>query len=97
MQEATSLAPIAGVLDSISSNPANQFDILSELENTRTVLKVDEVAALFRVSKFTIYRMAEKNEIPSMLIGGSRRFNPKTLGYWLRKKDPMLALASRSA
>jgi excisionase family DNA binding protein len=71
------------------------FDLLTELENRTEVLTVDEVAALFRVSKFTIYRMVKRKQIPSLLIGGSRRFNGKTLGYWLRKKDPMLAAAAR--
>ena len=75
----------------------NEYDVLAELESHRSVLTVNEVAALLRVSKFTVYRMAEKNQIPSMLIGGSRRFNPKSLGYWLRKKDPTLAKASKVA
>jgi excisionase family DNA binding protein len=59
------------------------------------LLTVEEVAAIFRLSKFTDYRMVKRKQIPCLLIGGSRRFDPKTLGYWARKKDPMLAAAAR--
>jgi excisionase family DNA binding protein len=71
------------------------FDLLGKLESQTGLLTVEEVAAIFRLSKFTVYRMVKRKQIPCLLIGGSRRFDPKTLGYWARKKDPMLASAAR--
>jgi excisionase family DNA binding protein len=85
-------SPLPGVIDIQASAG---FDLLGELESQTGLLTVEEVAAIFRISKFTVYRMVKRKQIPCLLIGGSRRFDPKTLGYWARKKDPMLAAAAR--
>jgi hypothetical protein len=47
------------------------------------------------LSKFTIYRMAQKRQIPCMMLGGTRKFDPSTLIMWLCKKEPQLAVAAR--
>lgn len=39
--------------------------------------------------------MANKGQIPSMLIGGSRLFDPSTLALWLARKQPQIAVAAR--
>src|SRR5437899_452654 len=72
---------------------AGPFDLLGELERYSGLMSVEEVASLFRVSKFTVYRMVQRRQIPSLIIGGSRRFDPKSLSFWLRKKDSTLAAA----
>jgi excisionase family DNA binding protein len=71
------------------------FNILLALEAARGLLTVREVAALLGRSTFSIYRMAEKRQIPSLQIGGSRLFDPSVLPLWLSKKEPTLALAAR--
>ena len=71
------------------------FNILLALEAARGLLSVRDVAALLGRSSWSVYRMAEKRQIPSLLIGGSRVFDPSVLALWLAKKEPALAIAAR--
>jgi excisionase family DNA binding protein len=71
------------------------FNILNALSSIHRLISVEELAELLGRSKFTIYRMAQKKQIPSLLIGGSRLFDPSTIAMWLAKKDPQLAIAAR--
>jgi excisionase family DNA binding protein len=84
---------------SFSGNPQadapEMFNILIALESARGLLSVRDVARLLGRSKFTIYRMAEQRKIPSLMIGGSRCFDPSVLALWLSKKEPTLATAAR--
>lgn len=83
--------------DSGSQHPAapEMFNILVALESARGLLTVRDVAELLGKSTFTIYRMAESRKIPSLMIGGSRCFDPSVLALWLSKKEPSLATAAR--
>jgi excisionase family DNA binding protein len=71
------------------------FNILLALEAAHGLLTVRQVAELLGRSQFSIYRMAQKRQIPSMMIGGSRCFDPSVLALWLSKKEPSLATAAR--
>jgi excisionase family DNA binding protein len=71
------------------------FNIIAKLESIDRLLTVDEVAGLLGLSKFTIYRMAQKRQIPCLMLGGTRKFDPSTLIVWLCKKEPQLAVAAR--
>ncbi|MGB7986402.1 MAG: helix-turn-helix domain-containing protein [Terracidiphilus sp.] len=71
------------------------FNIIAKLESIDGLMTVDEVAVLLGLSKFTIYRMAQKRQIPCMMLGGTRKFDPSTLIMWLCKKEPQLAVAAR--
>jgi excisionase family DNA binding protein len=71
------------------------FNIIAKLENIDGLLTVDEVAGMFGLSKFTIYRMAQKRQIPCLMLGGTRKFDPSTLIVWLCKKEPQPAVAAR--
>jgi len=71
------------------------FNILLALESARGLLTVRDVATLLRKSPWCIYRLAEKRKIPSLVIGGSRCFDPSVLALWLAKKEPTLAAAAR--
>jgi excisionase family DNA binding protein len=73
------------------------YSILEDLESRTGVMKVKELANLFRVSEDAIYDLADQNAIPSFTIGKQRRFDPKTVAYWIRKKDPNFALAEKAA
>ncbi len=71
------------------------FNILLALESARGLLTVREVAGLLGKSQFSIYRMAQKRQIPCLMIGGTRSFDPSALALWLSKKEPLLATAAR--
>jgi excisionase family DNA binding protein len=71
------------------------FNILLALESARGLLTVRDVADLLGKSPFSIYRMAQQRKIPSLMIGGSRCFDPSVLALWLSKKEPSLATAAR--
>jgi excisionase family DNA binding protein len=67
------------------------FDILSQLEAKEGLMRMDEVAKLFSVSRRTIERMVADSEIPSLLVAGQRRFDPASLHRYITRKSPMLA------
>ena len=79
--------------DSLPEQP-EMFNILLALESVRRMLTVREVAKLLQKSHFSIYRMAQKRQIPSLMIGGTRYFDPSVLAMWLSKKEPSLAAAA---
>jgi excisionase family DNA binding protein len=86
------------VLDRIMACAAedNEGDLLAQIEAHTTALTITQVAQIFGVSGETIRRMAGRKQIPAFRIGGSIRFNPASLGYWLRKRDLSAAKASKS-
>jgi excisionase family DNA binding protein len=92
-------AEIPSNANSFSGSPQpdapEMFNILLALESARGLLTVRDVAGLLGKSPFTIYRMAEQRKIPSLMIGGSRCFDPSVLALWLSKKEPSLATAAR--
>ena len=71
------------------------FNILTALYSLTGLLSVEEVAEIFGKSPDTVYRMAQKRQIPSFMFGGSRCFDPSELALWLIKKEPNLAFAAR--
>jgi excisionase family DNA binding protein len=73
------------------------YSILDDLEGRTSVLKVKELAAILRVSEDAVYDLASDRSIPSFSVGKQIRFDPKAVGYWLRKKDPTFALAAKAA
>lgn len=77
------------------SDPPTMYNILIALESVHRMLTVREVAELLQKSHFSIYRMAQRRQIPSLMIGGTRYFDPSVLALWLSKKEPSLAAAAR--
>ncbi len=75
--------------------PPEMFNILLALESVHRMLTVREVAKLLQKSHFSIYRLAQRRQIPSLMIGGTRYFDPSVLAMWLSKKEPSLATAAR--
>lgn len=71
------------------------FNILTALYSLTGLLSAEDVAEMFGKSPDTIYRMAQKRQIPSFMFGGSRCFDPSELAHWLIKKEPHLAVAAR--
>lgn len=60
-------------------------------------MSVEDVAEVLAVSKFTVYRMAQNKKLPSILVGGQRRFDPAVLAMHFRKKSPEMVAAARFA
>jgi excisionase family DNA binding protein len=81
--------------DEVRSEPPAMYNILLALEAVHRMLTVREVAELLQKSHFSIYRMAQRRQIPSLMIGGTRYFDPSVLALWLSKKEPSLAAAAR--
>ena len=61
-----------------------QGGLIHKLEHTDHALVVTEVAEIFRVTTWTVYRLAKRNAIPSFRFGGSVLFNPQALANWMR-------------
>jgi excisionase family DNA binding protein len=92
--------PLAHPIEAESEQTAEEsygapFNILIALRSVRHLMSADEVASLLGNSKFTVYRMVRRNQIPHMMIAGSLRFDPSALELWLIKKQPDLAVAAR--
>ena len=51
------------------------------------LLTVEEVAEVLRVSKMTVYRLAEKGELPSVRVGRSIRIVEDGLDMYLSRGD----------
>jgi excisionase family DNA binding protein len=71
------------------------FSTIAFLSSFRRMMTVEEVADLLNTSTDTVYRMARRKQIPSALVGGSRRFDPAAIAVWLGKKDPSMIAAAR--
>ena len=72
------------------------WSLVAEIEAHTGLMTVDEVAEVLRVSVYTVYRMAKRKQIPSLVIGGSRRFDPAALAFHFRKKSPESAAAAKA-
>jgi len=96
-QSARTNAPVisTSIPGNAQTGAPEMFNIMAAFESARGLLTARQVAQILGKSPFTIYRMAERRKIPSMLIGGSRCFDPSVLALWLSKKEPTLAVAAR--
>jgi excisionase family DNA binding protein len=50
------------------------------------LLTLDEVADFLKVSKDTVYRLAQVGDMPAMKIGGQWRFAGDEIRAWLEKQ-----------
>ncbi len=51
------------------------------------LLKPEQVAKMFKVSKSNVYALAAKGKLPAIKIGGSLRFRPSTLLEWVQRQE----------
>jgi excisionase family DNA binding protein len=47
------------------------------------ILTLDEVAAYLKAGKRTVYRLAQKRQIPAFKLGGTWRFRRSELDRWI--------------
>ena len=71
------------------------YSLIADLESRRSLLTVEEVALIFRKSECTVYRLAQRKQLPSMVVGGSRLFDPATLAAHFARKYPDMASAAK--
>lgn len=50
-------------------------------------MTIDEIAAHLKVSKETIYKMVQQNQIPASKLGNQWRFNRETVDSWLEAQS----------
>ena len=50
-----------------------------------TLMTIDEVAAYLRLSKDTVYRMAQSGKIPASKVGTQWRFRQSDVDAWLEQ------------
>ncbi len=62
----------------------------------RKPMAATELGPILNVHPKTLYKMAHRNAIPSVIMGDTVRFDPKSVSLWIRRKDPMLATALKS-
>lgn len=55
-------------------------------QRTSNLVTVDEVARYLGMSKKWVYVAAERGEIPSYLVGRSRRFRMSAIEKWLEER-----------
>ena len=58
-------------------------DQLAAQHQRITMLTAAEVAGILRVSRMTVYRMCEREEIPSVRVGRSYRIPERGLQRWM--------------
>jgi excisionase family DNA binding protein len=78
------------------SDMSRPWSLVAEIEAHAGLMTIDEVAGLLRVSNCTVYRLAQRKQLPSLIVGGSRRFDPAALGMHFRKKSPESAAAAKA-
>lgn len=71
------------------------YNILRALRRIQRLLTVKDLAEILGNSQDTVYRMAQRRQVPSLMLGGTRRFDPSTIEAWLIKKEPQLAVVAR--
>jgi excisionase family DNA binding protein len=76
------------------SETTSPWSLIAEIEAHVGLLTVEALADLLQMSKYTVYRMAQRKQIPSIVISGSRRFDPAAIGMYFRKKSPESAAAA---
>lgn len=54
------------------------------------LLSLDELSAYMNISKSTLYKLVEKNQMPSCKIGKQLRFRQSTIDRWLSGKEGRL-------
>ncbi len=52
-------------------------------ENQDNVLTIDELAAYLKISKSTLYKLAQKGEVPGQKVGKHWRFRRDIIDQWL--------------
>jgi excisionase family DNA binding protein len=55
-----------------------------------SVLTIDELAEYLKISKSTLYKLAQEGSIPSQKVGKHWRFHKDAVDEWLRQRGPIV-------
>ncbi len=61
-----------------------------------SVLTIDELAEYLKISKSTLYKLAQQGGIPSQKVGKHWRFHKDAVDQWLRQRGPNAPPSTRS-
>jgi excisionase family DNA binding protein len=65
-------------------------------ESIPDVLTIDEAAQYLRISKSSLYKLAQERKIPCQKVGRHWRFSRIALGAWLGESPPKSQPDSKS-
>ena len=54
-----------------------------------SVLTIDELAEYLKISKSTLYKLAQEGSIPGQKVGKHWRFPKDAVDQWLRQRGPV--------
>lgn len=57
-------------------------------EHLDKVLTIEELAAYLKISKSSLYKLAQKGEVPGQKVGKHWRFRRDTIDQWLAESTP---------
>ena len=74
-----------GKFDRLGNQYAPQANLVEKMmtDTDGDILTLDEVAAYLKAGKRTVYRLAQKGEIPAFKLGGTWRFRRSELDAWI--------------
>jgi len=55
---------------------------------TDSVMTIEELASYLKVSKSTLYKLAQEGKVPSQKVGRHWRFRKETIDRWLDETMP---------
>jgi len=59
------------------------------VEPGSSVLTIDELAVYLKISKSTLYKLAQGGSLPGQKVGKHWRFHKDSVDEWLRQRDPV--------
>jgi excisionase family DNA binding protein len=52
-----------------------------------TLLRPADLAAMLQVTTAHVYRLARQRRVPHLKVGGSLRFDPAAIAFWLKRQE----------
>jgi len=62
-----------------------------------SVLTIDELSEYLKISKSTLYKLAQEGSIPCQKVGKHWRFHKDAVDEWLRQRGPSTATREEDA
>ena len=66
-------------------------------KNHDNVLTITELSAYLKVSKSTLYKLAQEGKVPGQKVGRHWRFHREVIDQWLGKANPATSARNRGA
>ena len=61
----------------------------------RDVLTIDELSEYLRISKSSLYKLAQDGKVPGQKVGRHWRFHRSAIDDWLRSSQPSISSRAR--